>query len=43
MNHPDELKEIGKKAKEDMAQYITDSTSGGRLYLRAFSDLIESA
>lgn len=43
MNHPDELKKIGKKAKEDMAEYIIDSKSGGRLYLRAFSDLIESA
>jgi glycosyltransferase involved in cell wall biosynthesis len=43
MNHPDELKELGKKAKEDMAEYIIDSKSGGRLYLRAFSDLIESA
>jgi len=43
MNHPDELKEIGEKAKKDMAKYIIDSKAGGRLYLRAFSNLIESA
>ena len=38
--HRDELKNIGEKAKADMSQYITDSKSGGRLYLKAFSNLI---
>ena len=29
--HRDELKNIGKRAKADMSQYITDSKSGGRM------------
>jgi glycosyltransferase involved in cell wall biosynthesis len=38
--HRDELKNIGKRAKDDMSRYITDSKTGGRLYIRAFSNLI---
>jgi hypothetical protein len=40
--HRDELKNIGERAKYDMSKYITDSITGGRLYLRAFSNLISA-
>jgi glycosyltransferase involved in cell wall biosynthesis len=38
--HRDELTSMGKEANQDMSDYITDSKSGGRLYLRSFSKLI---
>ena len=34
------LTEMGENAKDDMKPYITDSRSGGRLYLREFQKLI---
>lgn len=40
--HRDELKNIGEQAKDDMSEYITDSKTGGRLYLRAFTKLIDA-
>lgn len=38
--HRHELKNIGRRAKADMSKYIADSNAGGRLYLRAFTSLI---
>jgi glycosyltransferase involved in cell wall biosynthesis len=41
IRHRKEVREIGKRAREEMSQYITDSHTGGRLYLNAFSDLVQ--
>ena len=41
ITHRDEAREIGKRASEEMSQYIMDSQRGGRIYLEAFSDILE--
>jgi glycosyltransferase involved in cell wall biosynthesis len=39
IKNPSRLRELGEKARQDMKEYIVDSVTGGRLYLRAFEDL----
>jgi len=39
LNHPEKLSAMGKRANEDMREYISDSKTGGKLYLEAFENL----
>jgi len=39
LDHPEKLSAIGKRANEDMREYISDSKMGGKLYLEAFKNL----
>jgi len=41
MENRDQLEEIGIRAKGEMSQYIIDSRTGGKLYLRAFQRLVD--
>jgi len=43
IEHRSELKQIGKNAQMEMKEYITDSKTGGILYLREFNKLIKQS
>jgi hypothetical protein len=40
MKNRDQVKKIGKNAKDEMGEYIVDSKLGGMLYLREFNNII---
>jgi glycosyltransferase involved in cell wall biosynthesis len=40
MKNPGQLRKVGEQARQDMSEYIVDSVTGGRLYLRAFGHLL---
>lgn len=43
VENPGRLRDIGERARQDMREYIVDSATGGRLYLRAFGRLLSWA